>query len=79
MALKFGMEKFNLMKLKVVRVRQKYRLKISKFSGFGKLCGHKSGLWIHYREHQNLSCRELGVNMNWSSINNGFRKNVKSL
>jgi hypothetical protein len=44
MALKFGMEKFNLMKLKVVRVRLKYRLKISKFSGFGKLCGHKSGL-----------------------------------
>lgn len=44
MALKFGMEKFNLMKLKVARVRQKYRLKISKFTGFGKLCGHKSDL-----------------------------------
>jgi hypothetical protein len=43
-ALKFGMEKFNPMKLKVARVRQKYRLKISKLPGFGKLCGHKSGL-----------------------------------
>jgi len=43
-ALKFGMEKYNLMKLKEAKVRQKYQLKILKFPGFGKQCGHKCGL-----------------------------------